>query len=668
MNAKFPPAVPWRASAAFTAGVLLLAAACNSKPPAPAVSTDEKADPSDAPGTPIFHNVTAQSGVVHTYENGEWRDPQKDHYAIPESLGGGGGAADFFGTGRMDLFICGGGWYDRTHSEYVADKSKLPGLHGHPWKLYKNMGNFQFVDVTKEVGLDKLADDKEIFYNHGIAICDYDRDGWPDILVTGWHRVALYHNEPDGKGGRKFVDVAAKAGLPEGLWTTSAAWADLDGDGWPDLYVCQYVDWSFESNHPIDCTYDGKQRDVCPPKKFTALPHHVFRNNGNGTFTDVSLDAGIRMPRTQEQYNAFEAHIRAWLKNEHSAMDSQKQDERVSQWLKRLKTAQEQKEYGKGLGVIIADVNNDGRPDVYVANDTVDNFLYMNRSRPGRILLEELGLETGTARDNKGQPEGSMGVAVCDFNRSGLPSIWVVNYEAELHALYKNECKDGKEFFLFATESTGISAIGQAFVGWGTTFMDLYHRGWEDIFVSNGHAIRHPTGKAKRAQRPLLMQNLGTGKNNRVRFVDITERGGDYFTSVHQGRGAVFADFDNDGRIDMALIHLSEPVAVVRNEAETQGNHWLGLDLRGKKNADVVGARIFLELEDGMQSRYQTGGGSYASSADRRHVFGLGKADKIGKLTVVWPNNEKQTWSDLAVDRYWRLTDGEKEAKELPKK
>src|SRR5262249_52791177 len=208
--------------------------------------------------------------------------------------------------------------------------------------------------------------------------------------------------------------------------------------GYPDLYVCQYVDWNFTDNHPIDCTYDGKQRDVCPPKKFAAMAHRVFRNNGDGTFTDVSLDAGLRMPRTKEQYADLEAHIREFLSREHTAMDKKKQDERVDPWLKRLRAAHEQKEYGKGLGVLAGDVNGDGKPDIYVANDTVDNFLYLNRSRPGRILLEEKGLETGTARDNKGQPEGSMGVAFCDFNRSGLPSIWVVNYEAELHALYQN--------------------------------------------------------------------------------------------------------------------------------------------------------------------------------------------------------------------------------------
>ncbi len=655
-----------RAQAALVGGLLLLGAACNSgvSPPPPASSPPHTEEAKQN----LFRDVTAESGVNHTYKNGEWQDPKKDHYAIPESLGGGGAAIDFDGDGLLDLFICGGGYYDRTHEEFMKDKSKLPGMHGHPWKLYKNLGNFKFKDVTHEVGLDQLADGKEFFYSHGVAVCDYDRDGWPDLLITGWHRMALFHNESDGKGGRRFVDVTKQVGLPEGLWTTSAAWADLDGDGWPDLYVCQYVDWNFATNHPVDCTYDGTTRDVCPPKKFTALPHHVFRNVGGRQFVDVSLEAGIRMPRTDAQYKAFEERIRAYYETDHPELPSAKREERVAQWLKRLKIAQDQKEFGKGLGVIAADLNGDGRPDIYVCNDTVDNFLYMNRSRPGRILLEEIGLETGTARDNKGQPNGSMGCAVGDFNHSGKASIWVTNYEAELHALYQNDCNAGREFFQFATESTGIAAIGQAYVGWGTSFLDLFHTGWEDIFISNGHAIRHPTGKAKRAQKPVLLHNLGKNENGRVRFKEITDQGGPYFRDVHQGRGVVFADFDNDGRIDLVLVHLSQPVAVLRNEADTQGNHWLGIELAGKDHADVVGARIELNTAEGTQTRFASGGGSYASSGDRRLVFGLGKSTKVDSVTITWPNGQKQTWQGLAVDRYWRLVEGEKEAQTPAKK
>jgi hypothetical protein len=660
----------WRILAPFPALALLILAACNGKPTPPASSQQAQ---DEAVLHPLFNDVTPDSGVQHTFHNGEWENPdldklkEIDHYAIIQSLGGGGAVADFFGTGRLDLFLCAGGSFDRNHQEFMKDKNKPPGIHGRPWKLYKNLGNFKFQDVTHEVGLDQLADGKEYFYSHGAAVCDFDRDGWPDLLVTGWHRMALYHNEPDGKGGRRFVDVSKKAGLPEGLWTTSAAWADLDGDGWPDLYVCQYVDWDFTGNHPIDCTYDGKARDVCPPKKFTAIPHHVFRNNGDGTFTDVSLDAGLRMPRTPEQYGAFEQRIRKMLADENPNRPLKDLNQHVELWMKRLKMADDQKEYGKGLGVLTGDVNGDGKPDIYVANDTVDNFLYLNRSKPGQILLEEMGLETGTARDIKGSPDGSMGVAFGDFNRSGRPSIWVTNYEAELHALYQNDCKENLIFFLFATEMTGIAAIGQAYVGWGTDFIDLYHAGWQDIFISNGHAIRHPTGKAKRAQKPVLLHNLGKNESGRVRYKEITNQGGPYFQTGHQGRGVVFADFDNDGRIDLALVHLCQPVTLLKNDADTGGNHWLGVELRGKKHADVVGAKITLETVDGTQTRYAIGGGSYASSSDRRQVFGIGKATKVGKLTVMWPNGQKQSWDSLAIDQYWRLVQDEKEAQAPPK-
>src|SRR5262249_30426519 len=262
------------------------------------------------------------------------------------------------------------------------------------------------------VGLDQVA-----FYTHGAAVADYDRDGSPDLLVTGWGRVALLHNEPDGKGGRRFVDVTDKAGLKDDGWSSSAASADLHGDGFVDLSVCHYVDWSF-SNNPV-CTYDGKTRDVCPPKQFTALPHKVFRNNADGTFSDVSKAAGLRMPRTEQDYAQL-----TFLNDDAK---------------KRLKEADKAREYGKGLGVLIADVNGDGKPDIYVANDTVDNFLYMNRSVPGKIQLEEIGLAAGVARDDRGAPNGSMGVDVGDPDGCLRPSIWVVNYEAEMHAMYHNE-------------------------------------------------------------------------------------------------------------------------------------------------------------------------------------------------------------------------------------
>jgi hypothetical protein len=579
------------------------------------------ADP-ETSGPPYFEDVTDSSGVRITYHNGE----ESGHYAILESLGGGLALIDFDGDGLLDLFVPGGGRFDGK------DQKEIQGL---PCRLYKNLGGFRFRDVTAEVGLDKPW-----FYTHGAAVADFDRDGWPDLLVTGWGRLVLLRNVPcvenDPSKGRKFVDVTDKAKLPQGLWSTSAAWVDLDGDGYPDLYVCQYVNWSFEKNHPTDCNYDGKTRDVCPPKKFKGLPHKLLRNNRDGTFSDVSKEAGLRGPREPGDYAKL-----TYLSKD--ARDALQRGDTQGDTL-----------FGKGLGVIAADLNGDRKPDVYVANDTVDNFLYMNRTAEiGTLQFEEKGLETGTARDGDGTANGSMGLDVGDPFGQLRGSIWVTNYENELHALYKNECVDKKEFFGYATKMTGLAANGQDTVGWGTGFIDLDHHGWEDLLFATGHAIRHPKG-LPRAERPGLFRNKGNGK-----FIDIRSRGGPYFQTEHVSRGIVLGDLDNDGKIDVVFCNLNEPVAVLRNLAETTGNHWLGIELVGKDRRDVVGTRIVLESGGRKQARFAKGGGSYASSGDRRHVFGLGKDAGEGlKVTVNWSWGKDQEFTIPAVDRYWRLQQG----------
>jgi hypothetical protein len=586
------------------------------------------ADIEEAQGPPLFREVTAESGINFTYRNGE----EADHYAILESLGAGLAALDFDGDGLLDLFLPGGGHYEGR------DKHEIKG---NPCRLYRNLGNFRFEDVTAKMGLDKID-----FYTHGAAAVDYDNDGWTDLLVTGWHHLALFHNVPANpkfpkSGGRKFVEVSKQAGMPDGLWTTSAAWGDVDGDGYPDLYVCQYVDWSFEHNHPLKCTYDGHTRDVCPPKQFTGLEHKLFKNLGNGTFQDVSKEAGLRVKRTDAEFEQL-----TWL--------SQRSRERLKHDVTEGDT-----KFGKGLGVLMVDVNGDGKPDIYVANDTVDNFLYINRStQPGEFRFEELGMASGTARDDQGTPNGSMGLAVSDYNGSGKPSIWVANYENELHALYRNDCmslspdhsKD-RIVFTFCTAPAGLAVFGRMTVGWGTGFFDIDHHGAEDLFLVTGHATRVPQS-SPRAQYPFL------ARNENGKFKDIRKQGGAYFNSAHVARGAVYADFDNDGKVDLAVIHTNEPVAILRNEADTAGRHWLGIQLAGKDHRDVVGAKIVLEAGGRKQTRFLLGGGSYASSCDRRHVLGLGTAERIDKVMVIWPNGKEQTFGDLKLDRYYRLTEG----------
>jgi hypothetical protein len=545
----------------------------------------QPADP-DLQGPDLFEDVTAASGIDFTYRNGEEGSP---HLSILESLGGGVALIDYDGDGLLDVFLPGGGYFDGLEKKEIK---------GHPCKLFKNLGNCKFKDVTAEVGLQSLAGGEPWFYSHAAAVADYDRDGWPDLLVTGWGRIALFRNVADGKGGRRFEDVSGPAGLDRGItWATSAAWADLDGDGYPDLYVCQYVNWSFSNHFP--CDYDGKTPDVCPPKKFLGLPHKLYRNNGDGTFKDVSEEAGL---------------------NRGGGNNS------------------------KGLGVVAVDVNLDGKPELYVANDTCDKFLYVNHSTPGKIRLSEEGVLACVARDGSGGPNGSMGVDAGECDGKGLPWLWVTNYENELHALYRNMCRDGRVLFLFFTPASGIAAIGQKYVGWGTGFVDIDHHGWEDLVIVNGHAIRYPGGTTRR-QLPVLLRNRG-GK-----FKDLTWRGGSYFHQVHLARGLALGDLDNDGKVDLVVSHMNEPVAVLRNVAQ-QKNHWLGIQLAGAGHADVVGARVLVETGWRTQTRFAKGGGSYASSPDRRMVFGLGEASQIDKVVVIWPDGQRQELTGLGLDRY----------------
>ena len=328
--------------------------------------------------------------------------------------------------------------------------------------------------------------------------------------------------------------------------------------------------------------------------------------------------------------------------------------------------------YGKGLGVLIVDVNLDGKPDIFVANDTVPKFLYVNRSRPGKILFEEMGMEAGVAMDDRGLPNGSMGLAAGDPLGTGRPSLMVCNYESEMYGLYLNECKDDQVIFRFGTQTIGLGAIGQVFVSWGTQFVDFDLDGWEDIVISSGHAIRFPGGKNKgpraanapRRQLPLLLLNQANPTNGSRRFKEMNRRGGEYFVTPHLGRGVAFADLNNDGRVDMVMGNMNEPTVVLKNVAG-DGNHWLGVELKRPGNRDAVGSRIILEAGGRKQTRFATGGGSYASACDQRRVFGLGTCDKVDRVTVIWPNGHKQTWEGLACDRYHALTEAATEAVSL---
>ncbi len=561
-------------------------------PPRPDPADDAPAVAVSA-GPAMFTDVTERSGIQFIYRNGE----EANHLTILESVGGGVGVIDYDGDGLMDLFFPGGGVFAGP------DKKEIVGK---PCKLYRNLGGGKFKDVTAEVGLDKLAGGQPWFYTHGVAVADFDRDGRPDLLVTGWGRVALFRNVD----GKHFEDVTAKAGLDKGItWGVSAAWADFDGDGFPDLYICQYVDWSWANNPP--CNYDGKTPDICNPSNFSGLKHKLYRNNGNGTFTDVSDTCGL---------------------------------------------ARAGPGASKGMGVLAIDLDGDGKPELYVCNDGTDKFLYLNRSTRGKIVLEDRALDCGVSRDEQGGINGSMGLDAGDYDGSGKPALWVTNFENELHALYRNTSRSGSLFFRFHSSGAGIALLGKKYVGWGTGFIDFDLDGWEDLFVSNGHAIRYPTGEGvTRRQKPILLLNTGKGK-----FLAATKRLGPYGEADHLGRGVAFVDLDNDGRVDVVISHMNEPVTVLQNISAPE-HHWLGVQLAGAGHADVVGAKVVLEAGGRKQTRFAKGGGSFASSSDRRLVFGLGKTEKIDRLTVSWPDGKRQEWTGLAVDRYHVLRQGEKE-------
>jgi hypothetical protein len=555
--------------------------------PGPTPAVDPSKQSEEPTGPPVFREVTAASGLDFTYRNGD----EAEFYTILETLGGGVALIDYDGDGLLDVFVTGGG------SFAGPDKHDLKG---YPCRLFKNLGGFKFRDVTKEAGLDR-----EWWYTHGIAVADYDRDGWPDLLVTGYGKLALFHNEPDRMGGRRFRDVTAEVGLSDTSWSTSAAFADIDGDGFPDLYVCHYVDWSWANNPRCPGLIAGVDRDVCPPQRFKPLVHAIWKNEGGKRFRDVSAE------------NDF-------------------------------------KPLGCGLGVVATDFDGDGRPDFYVANDATNNFLWLNRG--GR--LEEVGLTAGVAVDDEGHFNGSMGTDAGDYDGTGRPSIFVTNFQGDQHALYRNL---GGGQFVHVSRAAGVTAIGMQWVGFGTAFLDYDNDGWEDLVLVNGHVLHHPVLSASYRQRPILFRN--TERAGRRFFRDASKEGGKFFDAPTLGRGLAVGDLDNDGWPDIVVSHTNTPVAVLRNEgAQTRPTHrWVGFRLVGKGNRDVTGSTLTVEAGGRKFTRFAKGGGSYLSVSDPRLMVGLGAAEGPVTVTVRWAWGMTETWPNVARDSYWQLTEGAKE-------
>jgi hypothetical protein len=434
------------------------------------------------------------------------------------------------------------------------------------------------------------------FYAHGCACGDYNQDGFADLLVTGYRGIELYRNLGDGT----FAAVGAAVGLNDVKWATSAAWGDVTGDGNLDVYACQYVDWDFSRQRL--CNYSGASRqDICPPKEFAPLPDLLWASDGGGSFGDISHQAGLRTD-------------------------------------------------GRGLGVVLFDSEDDGDLDVYVANDTDPNFLYRN---DGGGTLREQGHAAGVALGENGSPDGSMGVDVLDYNLDGRQDLWVANFEHEAFALYRSE---GGGYFLCVSSATGITALGGLYVGFGTAASDLDRDGDEDILVANGHVLRHPVA-APVSQLTLLLENESPRP-----FFEPAEFPQGYFAVPHRGRGLATADLDRDGDQDVLVTHVNEPVAMLINQTQTDAA-WLAVRLIGRhSNRDGVGARIVLHTTSGERVRQVKGGGSYLSHGDRNPFWGLPAGTSVSGLSIHWPSGIEQQVGPVTLNRL--VTVIEREASE----
>jgi enediyne biosynthesis protein E4 len=501
---------------------------------------------------------------------------------LPETTGAGCAFLDYDNDGWMDIYLVNSGRCDF----YTPD----PPLHN---ALYHNNRDGTFGDVTQQAGVGAGG------FGQGVAVGDYDGDGFPDLYVTQYGRSILFHNNGDGT----FTDVTEKAGVAAPGWASSAVWFDYDNDGRLDLFVCQFVDFSKEKNKPCGVHDDGKHH-YCIPKIYQPMPSWLFRNNGDGTFTDVSKPSGIS------------AHL------------------------------------GKAWGVVAADVNNDGWTDLFVANDTVANFLFVNDEK-GRFT--ETGTEAGVAYSANGKPRSGMGVDAADFNNDGRQDLFVANLDREDFAIYRNN-RDGT--FDDLAISTGIAKATRAMSGWGLKFFDYDNDGDLDLLLANGNPddlIKTLHGEST-YEEPLMLFH-GTGKS----LENVSAESGPLFATPMSSRGLALGDFNNDGAVDVLISVNNGAPLLLRNNAGRH-NHWLGIRLIGKKcNPDAVGAKVTYQAGDLMRSRMKVAGGSYLSSHDPRMVLGLGTRDKIDWVEVTWPmpSGRTQRLVNPPVNRYITLIEGE---------
>jgi hypothetical protein len=543
-----------------------------------------------ASGPVIFEDVARKAGLA-TWQH-KMGSPEKKY--ILDVIGSGVGLIDYDNDGWLDIYLVNGSTLDALTGKQMPPHAAL----------FHNNHDGTFTDVAEKAG---VQNDR---WGFGVAIGDFDNDGWPDLYVTNFGKNRLYHNNHNGT----FTDVAEKDGVTLGNWSTGATWGDYDGDGRLDLFVPGYVHYDIQ-NPPESggggvsfsfCQYRGV-KVMCGPHGLRGESDHLFHNNGDGTFTDVSVKAGVA-----------------------------------------------DKPGYYGLSSVFVDVDGDGKPDLLVANDSTPNYLYLNK---GDGTFEDVSYASGYALNKDGRETASMGIAIGDYRNNGLLDVFNTTFSDDYKPLYRN---DGNANFTDVSFDTHFAEMTIPFLGWGAAFFDYDNDGWKDLFEVNGHVYRdadkYPWGTTW-AQRPLLFHNIvGT-------LEPVPAMAGTALAQVMTSRGMAVGDLFNSGHLDVVINNLDGTPALFRNVAEAKSNpqnHWVAFKLVGgaKSPRDGIGATVFLTANGIRQRVDVVSGGSFASSSDQRPHFGLGTAGKVEKLEILWPGGNVETIAVPSVDRFFRITEG----------